>query len=143
MGQRNGTVLDPTLHVFDRIATSSPDDEKAQQRIAWGAALTRLAREAGVVIAAGTDGVGRPLAGALPNVHEELALLVERAGLSSLEALEAGTLGGARAIGIEEEAGLIEPGRLADVVLLDADPTASIENTRQIVHVLRGGRLIR
>lgn len=140
---RNGTVLDPTLFVFHRMAERNPDDAQAAQRIAWGADFTRLAREAGVTIAAGTDGLGEPLAGALPNVHEELALLVELAGFTPLEALAAGTIGGAEAIGIEADVGTVEAGKVADLVLLAEDPAASIGNTRRIVHVLRRGRLIR
>jgi imidazolonepropionase-like amidohydrolase len=136
---RNGTVLDPTLFVFDR----DQDDPLARRRLEWGAAFTRRAHAAGVPVDAGTDGIGRPLAGELPNVHREMELLVRLAGLTPLEALTAGTMGGARAIGVETRIGSVEVGKDADLVLLEADPTADIRNTRRIVGVIQGGRRIR
>jgi hypothetical protein len=135
---RNGTVMDPTLFVFNALG-----DHTAEQRLQWGADFTRRAFEAGVIIAAGTDRIGRPVAGALPNVHAELELLVELAGLSPRDALKAGTLGGARAIGVADRVGTVEQGKVADLVLLSADPTEDIRNTRTIVHVIQGGRVIR
>lgn len=105
--------------------------------------FTRRAQDAGVVIAAGTDGLGEPLAGELPNVHTELQLLVELAGLTPLQALTAGTLNGARAIGVQARLGSVEVGKVADLVLLSADPSLDIGNTRDIEHVFLGGRVIR
>jgi imidazolonepropionase-like amidohydrolase len=137
---RNGIVLDPTLHVFSR---TRDDDPTAEARLAWGARFTRRAREAGVTIAAGTDGLGDPLAGALPNVHDELRLLVDRAGFTPLQALRAGTLGGAEAIGASAGLGSVEVGKSADLVLLAGDPTQDISNTRTLVHVIQGGRVVR
>lgn len=136
---RNATVLDPTLLVF----RASENGAVIPARLAWSAEFTRRARAAGVTIAAGSDGVGKPLAGELPAVHEELALLVELAGFTPLQALTAGTLGGARAIGIESTTGSIEVGKAADLVLLSADPGVEIGNTRRIVHVIQGGRVVR
>jgi imidazolonepropionase-like amidohydrolase len=136
---RNQTVLDPTLLVFQ----SDDEEGGTPPRLRWGAEFTRRAHAAGVTIAAGTDGVGRPLAGELPAVHDELALYVDVVGMTPLEALTAGTLGGARAIGIDDRAGSIQPGKVADLVLLAADPREDIGNTRKIIHVFRAGRLIR
>jgi len=136
---RNGTVLDPTLFVFDREL----DDPVARRRLEWGAAFTRRAHEAGVAIAAGTDGIGRPLAGELPNVHGEMELLVRLAGFTPLQALTAGTMGGARAIGVQGRIGSVEAGKDADLVLLEADPTVDIRNTRRIAAVIQRGRRIR
>ncbi|MGI9627787.1 MAG: amidohydrolase family protein [Longimicrobiales bacterium] len=136
---RNATVLDPTLFVFDREDSS----DNAALRLAWGGAFTRRALRAGVTIAAGTDGVGRPLAGELPNVHREMELLVQVAGFTPLEAVVAATHGGARAIGAADQIGRIEPGMTADLVLLSEDPEQDIRNTRSIVHVFQRGRLVR
>lgn len=136
---RNGTLLDPTLFYFSR----GTNDPLARQRLAWGATFTERAHQAGVTIVAGTDDVGRPLAGALPNIHSEMEVLVELAGLSPLEALTAGTLAGAMAIGNQDTVGSIEPGKVADLVLLSADPSRDIRNTRAIVRVIQGGELVR
>jgi imidazolonepropionase-like amidohydrolase len=64
------------------------------------------------------------------------------AGLSPLEALRAGTGGAARIIGAERELGTIEPGKWADLVILNADPTTDIRNTRRIRAVMQAGRLL-
>jgi imidazolonepropionase-like amidohydrolase len=74
----------------------------------------------------------------LPNIHEELRLLVE-AGIPPLAAITAGTRNGARALGIEATRGTIAPGKAADLVVLSADPTADIRHTRDIVLVFRDG----
>jgi imidazolonepropionase-like amidohydrolase len=100
--------------------------------------VTRAAWAAGVPVSAGTDSIGVDALGTLPNIHEELALLVE-AGLSPLEAITAGTRNGARAIGIEKTRGTIAPGMAADLVVLSADPLADIHQTRDIVLVFRDG----
>lgn len=136
---RNGTVLDPTLLVFERNAA----DDSTGLRLEWGAALTRRAHAAGVPLAAGTDGVGDPDTDDLPAVHRELELLVELAGLTPVEALVAGTLGGARVLGIDDRFGTVEVGKVADLVLLTDDPRADIRATRSVRHVLLGGRVVR
>ena len=136
---RNGTVLDPTLFVFDR----GDDSADSALRLAWGAAFTQRALRAGVTIAAGTDGVGRPMAGDLPNVHREMELLVALAGFTPVEALAAATFGGASAIGVADRVGRIAQGMIADLVLLSADPALDVRNTRSIVHVLQRGQLVR
>ena len=61
----------------------------------------------------------------MPNLHEELALLVEQAGLSPMNALVAGTR------------------NAADLLVLTADPTADIRNTRAIGLVIRRGRVLK
>lgn len=75
-------------------------------------------------------------------LHEELARLVE-AGLSPLEALQAATLNPVRVLDLEESLGTVEPGKLADLVLLDGSPLEDIHNTRKIVAVVADGRLYR
>jgi imidazolonepropionase-like amidohydrolase len=102
---------------------------------------TRLLHEAGVVLLAGTD-VGIPMLVPGLSLHEELVLLV-KAGLTPLEALRTATLNPARVLGLANSLGTIEPGKLADLVLLDANPLEDIHNTRKIRAVLADGRLFR
>jgi imidazolonepropionase-like amidohydrolase len=58
-----------------------------------------------------------------------------------MEVLHAATLGGATVIGHARDVGSIEPGKFADLVILDADPLADIRNTQAIRWVMKNGRL--
>jgi imidazolonepropionase-like amidohydrolase len=101
----------------------------------------RLLKEAGVLLLAATD-VGVPLQVPGIGLHEELERLVE-ASLSPLEALQAATLNPARVLKIENSLGTIEAGKLADLVLLDANPLRDITNTRKLRAVVADGHLYR
>jgi amidohydrolase family protein len=94
----------------------------------------------GVPILAGTDELN-PYC--LPgfSLHDELARLVE-AGLTPLAALQAATLAPAKFFNVSDRLGTVEAGKLADLVLLDADPLADIHNTTRIAAVVMNGRLI-
>ena len=71
----------------------------------------------------------------------ELEQLVA-SGLPPIEAIHAGTGNAARILGADQDLGTIEVGKWADLVLLDADPTADIRNTRRIWQVVKQGELI-
>ena len=101
----------------------------------------RLAKKAGVVLLAATD-VDIPMGVPGLSLHEELVRLVE-AGLTPLEALQAATLNPARVLGLVDSLGRIEPGKLADLVLLDANPLENIRNTQKIGAVVADGQLYR
>jgi imidazolonepropionase-like amidohydrolase len=105
----------------------------------WAIRLTKTMRRAGLDLLAGTD-TGDPYV--LPgfSLHDELALLV-LAGLTPLESIQSATRNPAMFFGIEKTHGTIEPGKTADLVLLNADPLADIRNTRRIEAVIKGGRL--
>lgn len=104
-----------------------------------GLVVTRQAYEAGVKIMAGTD-AGDSWCFPGSGLHEELALM-ERAGLSPLAILRAATVVPAEYVGRTNDFGAIAPGKVADLVLLDANPLAGIENTRAIRSVVFNGRL--
>lgn len=93
----------------------------------------------GVPILAGTDA---PNPWTLPGfgIHDELELLVE-AGLTPLQALRAATLNPARFLGRTDALGTVDEGKLADLVLLGANPLEDISNTQQIRAVVADGRL--
>ena len=109
--------------------------------VALQAENTRLLQKAGVVLLAATD-VGIPMLVPGLSLHEELVLLVG-AGLTPLEALRTATVNPAKVMGLAGSLGTIEMGKLADLVLLDANPLADIANTRQIRAVVADGRLYR
>jgi hypothetical protein len=104
-------------------------EERARQGFAKRLTFIRMCRDAGVRLLAGTDsfGAGALLPGA--GLLNELSFLTQ-AGLEPLEALRAATITAARALGHEADLGTLEEGKLADVVVLDADPLADIANVR-------------
>jgi hypothetical protein len=101
--------------------------------------LTGLLYRSGVELMVGTD---TPVQFCPPGfaMHQELELLVE-SGLPPAAALTAATRNNARALGQTGQLGSIEPGKLADLVLLEANPLIDIRNTRRIFRVIRSGRV--
>jgi imidazolonepropionase-like amidohydrolase len=120
---------------------TAQDAVLAKQRWPVARKIVSAMHQAHVPIMTGTDA---PMPGVYPgfSLHEELAMLVE-SGLSPSAALRAATLVPAKFLGIAGAAGSVEVGMRADLVLLDADPTKDIRNTRRINAVLLDGRLLR
>jgi imidazolonepropionase-like amidohydrolase len=92
---------------------------------------------AGGTILAGTDS---PLVPYGLSLHVELQTFVD-AGLTPFQALQTATTNAARALGVGDQLGTIEPGKLADLTFLGGDPLADIRNTRNVRRVMRSGRL--
>jgi imidazolonepropionase-like amidohydrolase len=141
-----GTVFVPTLaalrHIIEGgIEAGVPSFVVDKAKRAEQAQIESVQRawEAGVPIAAGNDG-GTPfnLSG---NLASELECLVD-AGLSPAEALDSANRTAAGLLGLSERLGTIEPGKLADLVVLDGDPLADISAVRQVHLVIQDGRLI-
>lgn len=110
--------IDPATLVYPRI----------------GGDAAKIQRAGGVV------GMGSH--GEIPGLgfHWEMEAHVH-GGMTPWEALRAGTLGSATAIGRAKEFGSVEPGKFADLVILNADPRTDIRNTRDIIQVMKNGRL--
>ena len=85
-----------------------------------------------IPVVVGTD----HLAGLM--LHHELALFV-RAGLSPADALRADTIDAARAMKLDKKTGSIAKGKVADMVVIDGDPLAHIEDVAAVVNTIRGG----
>jgi tetratricopeptide (TPR) repeat protein len=96
-------------------------------------------QKAGVGILAGTD-TSNPYCMPGFSLHDELGLLV-KAGLTPLQALQSATLNPARFLGSEKDFGTVEAGKVADLLLLDANPLDDIANTKKIDSVIYGGKL--
>lgn len=105
-----------------------------------GLEITGEAHRAGVRILVGSDAPD-PYVFPGSAIHDELGELVA-AGMSPAEALRAATWNGAEFLGLGDEHGTIEPGRRADLVLLERNPLDDIENVRGIRAVWLGGRYI-
>lgn len=165
--KRKRIVIDPTLAVFDFL--KQRDGEKSApyaavfdhlppvvqrwmlsggMKMADDAAAARYAasyakavqfvgrlHRAGVPLVAGTD--------ALPGftLHSELELYVQ-AGLTPAEALQVATLNGARYSGTLASRGSIDIGKIADLVLVDGDPTRHIGDLRRVALVITQGKMV-
>jgi hypothetical protein len=109
----------------DALATALPAIERT---------IARLVR-AGGRVAVGSDAPAVPYG---LGFHLELALLA-RAGIANDQILRMATVEGALALGLEQQIGTLEEGKLADFVVLDGDPLAHISDTLRVVAVAKGG----
>ena len=122
-------------------AYDSPLDQYARM-VSEGLAGLRSLRAAGVKLMAGTDlGVLTLTPGR--SLHQELKFLVDSLGLSPLEAIQSATVEPARYFGQGASMGTVESGRLADLVLLNADPLTDIRNIATVDLVILRGRVVR
>jgi imidazolonepropionase-like amidohydrolase len=103
-------------------------------------AITAAFHREGVPIMTGTDS---EFLGAQPGygLHTELGIFVGL-GMTPIDALKAATITPARVMGLADSVGTIEAGKVADLVLLDADPLADIGNSRQVAGVFTAGRYL-
>jgi imidazolonepropionase-like amidohydrolase len=132
-------LLDATLRVYREGERRATPERPAHCSLDLAARLTAQAHRAGVLVSAGTDGDTRA-ADPYPALFEELELLVGRAGFTPLEAIRSATQIGAMTMGQGPNMGVIAPGRLADMVVLERDPVADIANLRSVLLVVKNGR---
>jgi imidazolonepropionase-like amidohydrolase len=164
--EEKGVVVDPTVAIFEGMFTGRPGEmdpgaKKIAHRLppqvrrsfltgglpvpegmdqlyrnSYRAMLEMVRRvfEAGIPIVAGTDA----LAGFA--LHRELELYVE-AGIPAAEVLRIATLRAATIANRADQLGSIEPGKLADLILVDGDPTADISDIRKVVLTVKDGVL--
>ena len=164
---RHHTVLDPTMNVFEGLFCGDPaalDAGPGADRAALAAAdparpavaarstvpkgqedayreafpsmlnLLKALHDAGVTIIPGTD------ATAGLQLHHELELYA-RAGIRRAEVLRMATLTPAHVMGVDGERGVIAAGKLADMILVDGDPSVSIADINKVDLVMKGGRV--
>ncbi len=153
-----GIVLVPTLWVKHDLAERLTEYRKTPEKYPWGDAIDleesavwfrrcaeqlpetmRLVRERGVTVAAGTDFVLADQPWCL--LPEEVEWLV-RLGLSPMEAIVAATRGGAEALGTTDRLGTIEPGKWADLILVDRDPLEDVAALKSVSWVMQGGKVV-
>lgn len=164
--KRRHVVLDPTMALAEDLYGGDPDSKtppglrgvaerfppQAQRGLSWGALkpphgkeeaykqafpsmlrLLKAVHEAGVTILPGTDA----LAGYM--LHAELEVYA-RAGIPNAEVLRLATLTPAQVLGVDKDRGVIAPGKLADMVLIDGDPLADMRDIRKVDAVFKGGK---
>ena len=144
---KNNTAYTPVLVAFrgsaepanidSTLGAKIPEIASGRKRI-FGEflELVGLMNRAGVNLMAGTD-LGVKWISSGQSLHEEIGYLVD-AGLTPMQALQAATRNPARFLGVN--AGTIEPGKLANLVLLDANPLEDIRNTKRIHGVVLDGK---
>jgi imidazolonepropionase-like amidohydrolase len=127
---------DQVMHEFntDDLATRKRFVEKELE-------VVNAMHRAGIPFLAGTD--TPPGVYIFPgfSLHEELQRFVA-AGFTPMEALQTATLNPAKFLGMQDRLGTIEEGKLADMVLLDANPLEDIRNTQKIAAVIVNGRYL-
>jgi imidazolonepropionase-like amidohydrolase len=124
------------------LRTKVRAEYQARMWTTWMKLMTPVAEEnirkvwaAGGVVAMGTDQSSGPAS------QRELELLVQ-AGIKPFDVLTIATHNGAVLLGKADTLGSVEPGKFADLLLLDADPTADIDNVKKIAFVMKGGQII-
>ncbi|USQ94169.1 amidohydrolase family protein [Caulobacter sp. RL271] len=139
-----GTILDATVWTYGAAPpagpSSTPPLKPGSCDDVVGGAITRQAYRAGVQISAGTDNVA-PATDPWPDLFHELSALVDRAGAPPSAVIRSATLVGARAAGQERDMGSLEPGKLANMIVLSKDPLASIDNLKTVVMTVKRGRV--
>lgn len=125
-------VPQPTLDARSRRRVIAPEEEYNHIAIAREA---RRLNDAGVGVQLGAHGQREGL-----GAHWELWMLVQ-GGMSPMQALRVGTLNGARYLGFDRDLGSIEAGKLADIVVLSANPLDNIRDSEKIDMVMANGRL--
>ena len=135
-----GTILDATVHVYREVEAAAKKSGKPPLcTIALAGKLTNQAWRAGVPISTGTDG-DTPPGEPWPSLFDEFQLLHDSAGLTPLAVIQAATANGAKAMGAEAEMGTVAAGKLANLVVLAANPLTDVRNLRTVVTTVKRGR---
>jgi len=164
--KQHHTVLDPTMGIFEGLFAGDPAkptpglediaprfppqirrellsgalDVPKGQEDAYSAAFPSMLKlfkalyDAGVTMIPGTDGLSGYM------LHHELEVYAQ-AGIPPAEVLRMATLTPALVMGVDKERGVIQAGKLADMVLVDGDPTKNMADIRKVSTVLKGGRV--
>jgi len=130
-----GTAADGAGKV-DAAALEKRRAASAERHATMAANLMAVFR-AGIPVAMGTD-AGNPLTLHGPSVYAEMEAM-QAAGMSPMEVLSAATRGGALAMRREADFGTVAKGKMADLIVVAADPGADIANLRALRYVVRGG----
>src|ERR687898_2041512 len=137
----NDIPVDPTLSIYEAMLKGD-GSSNPQNRLRWAKVLqlTKIMYDNGVQILSGSD---IPNFGLVPgaSLHNELELLAE-AGIKSSEVIQIATNNGAKALGIDDMVGTIQPEKQADIIILSANPIENIRNTKEIEAVIVDGRFV-
>jgi imidazolonepropionase-like amidohydrolase len=142
--KEKGTYLVPTLYLADWFIENYqrmrvPDFMVAKAKVVMPAARQNIGRafKAGVKVAFGTDSAVYP--------HglnaREFAVMV-KLGLTPMQSIQAATINAADLLGWSDRVGSIEPGRFADIIAVNGDPTTDVSVLEHVVFVMKGGQVV-
>jgi imidazolonepropionase-like amidohydrolase len=146
MMAEHGTFLVPTMMAGEAVERAAKNGVlkglRAEKGLAAGAAMrraTKIAVANKVQIALGTD------AGVIPHGTNarEFVLLVEFGGLSNMQAIQAGTMNGAKLLGWDMHVGSLATGKWADIVAVSGDPLKDIHAMEKVTFVMKNGVIYR
>lgn len=138
-------TIDEKFRTFipeDEIKASRPGRNPSESQIAgWKNTLAVLRRvhDNGVKFLDGTDALMTSVFHG-PSVHWVLQFFSD-AGIPAIDVLKIGTLNAAKSVGAEKDLGSLEAGKLADILLLDANPLQDVRNTMKIWRVIKAGEV--
>lgn len=130
--KENKVALDPTQFIYENV-------QRLNKMSDAGSKVIAEAHRAGVMITAGTDTISAYQEEPLPFLHEEIALYVEKSGLSNIDAIRSATINGAIVLGMDDEIGSIEVDKKANLVVLNKNPLENIRETKNIYMVFKEG----
>jgi imidazolonepropionase-like amidohydrolase len=141
----HGTYLVPTMYIGDYYINEAPDAEAQQKMVE----LSKRYREEffaniGAAIRAGVKvTVGSDFGGYDPLINaREFASLVE-AGMTPMQAIQAGTRVAAELLEWEDRVGTVEAGKLADIIAVSGDPLEDLSELERVIFVMKGGEVVK
>ncbi len=132
--KQHNTILDATLLTYKQWAAQ---DSSMRYDYELGMRITRQAYKAGVIIDAGTDD------DQVEFVQKEMELLVTDAGFTSIDAIIAATLNGAKALGINDKYGTLSTNKIANLLILYKNPLQDINNVESVDMVIKNGMIFK
>lgn len=136
--KRNGTILDATVYVYEEMWRIPNANPPPYCTLALAEEITSEAYRADIPISTGTDGEA-DWKDNYSAIDSELELLVNKAGMTPLDAIRSATLVGARTVGQEASIGTVEAGKLANFVVLEKNPLDNISNVRSVSVTVKHG----
>ena len=139
------TFLDHAANVGRDYGRSDREIDMIKRNLDSSVAMLQTARSLGVKVLCGTDSGNSPV---MPygELHaNEADILVRYGGYTPMEAIVACTKGNAFAVGLEDQVGVVAPGKLADIIILNQDPLADIrvlQGGRNLAAVIKDGRIV-
>jgi len=141
----HGTYLVPTIYIGDFYIEERADSEAQQKMVELSKRYRdEFIENIGKAIRAGVEvAVGSDFGGYDPQINaREFASLVE-AGMTPMQAIQAGTRVGAELLGWQDRVGTIEPGKFADIVAVAGNPLEDLSELERVIFVMKGGEVVK